>query len=184
MDLVGLPEFISFPKIGRLNREVIVTEKLDGTNAQVYVSDDGKELHAGSRNRWITPRADNYGFATWVEANREELLKLGPGLHYGEWWGSGIQRTYGLTEKRFSLFNVSRWADPETRPKCCGVVPLLWKGMFEDLPLGKILNELREKGSVASPGFTKPEGIVIFHTATGTLFKKTLEGDESPKGAQ
>lgn len=178
-----LPEFQSFPKIGRLNREVVVTEKLDGTNAQVYVSDDGTKIHAGSRNRWITLGSDNYGFARFVDENRDELLKLGPGLHYGEWWGSGIQRTYGLTEKRFSLFNVHRWGDEATRPKCCGVVPLLWKGLFEELPLGKILNELRENGSVASPGFAKPEGIVIFHTATSTLFKKTLEDDHAPKGA-
>ena len=52
-----------------------------------------------------------FGFARWVETNRERLITLlGPGLHFGEWWGSGIQRGYGLTkgDKRFSLFNVER----------------------------------------------------------------------------
>jgi len=28
------------------------------------------------------------------------------------------------------------------------------------------------------PGFMDPEGVVIFHAASGTLFKKTLHGDE------
>jgi hypothetical protein len=37
-------EFQEFPKIFRLSREMIVTEKLDGTNAQVYVTDDGQVL--------------------------------------------------------------------------------------------------------------------------------------------
>ena len=33
-------EFKEFPKIARLNREVIVTEKIDGTNAAVIVTED------------------------------------------------------------------------------------------------------------------------------------------------
>lgn len=27
-----------------------------------------------------------------------------------------------------------------------------------------------------------PEGVVVFHSAQGVLFKKTLEKDEEPKG--
>lgn len=104
-------EFKPFQKIARLNREVLVTEKIDGTNGLVWIAEDGVEMRAGSRSRWITPEADNFGFAKWVADNAEELRRLGPGYHYGEWWGAGIQRRYGLTEKRFSLFNVSRWAD-------------------------------------------------------------------------
>src|SRR6266404_7201095 len=97
-------EFVAFPKIPRISREMIITEKLDGTNAQVWIGDYG-EFQTGSRNRWITPgkATDNAGFAGWCEENKEELLKLGPGHHFGEWWGRGIQRTYGLNEKRFSL---------------------------------------------------------------------------------
>lgn len=49
-----------------------------------------------SRTRWITPEDDNYGFAKWANENKEELLKLGIGQHFGEWWGSGIQRGYNL----------------------------------------------------------------------------------------
>jgi hypothetical protein len=178
---VSAPDFVEFPKIARLCRDVIVTEKIDGTNAQIHITDAG-EVFAGSRTRWITPASDNYGFARWVEEHREELLALGPGSHFGEWWGQGIQRRYGLPEKRFSLFNVGRWG--ETRPACCHVVPVLWQGMFDSQAIAGVLTELRACGSVAAPGFMQPEGIVIFHTASRTLFKKTIERDEEPKGVR
>jgi len=45
------------------------------------------------------------------------------------------------------------------------------------------LEYLRVDGSQAVPGFMKPEGIVIWHKASGTLLKATLEGDEKPKGS-
>ena len=175
-------EFQEFPKIARLNREVIVTEKIDGTNALVWVSDDGATVRAGSRTRWITPEDDNYGFAKWVEANAEELRRLGPGYHYGEWWGQGIQRAYGLTEKRFSLFNVSRWDDNALRPSCCYVVPTIGRGigLYAEVVVQAERN-IRLHGSYAAPGFMRPEGIVAYHTASKQLFKVTLEKDEAPK---
>lgn len=173
--------FVEFPKIARFSREVVVTEKIDGTNAQVYVNDTMTEIFAGSRTKWITPNDDNFGFARWVAEHREELLKLGPGSHFGEWWGAGIQRKYSLTEKRFSLFNTHRWSDATTRPSCCSVVPVLWQGPFDELDVDGLLSSLKEKGSVAAPGFMKPEGIVIFHTAAQWLLKKTIEKDDMPK---
>lgn len=181
-----MTEFIGFPKIARLFRPVIVTEKLDGTNACVVVSDDGRSLAAQSRTRLITPGDDNYGFAAWVEANREVLLRLGPGHHFGEWWGRGINRNYGLSERRFSLFNVSRWGDPATRPACCDVVPVL--ATSESDPgdpfcvADAALEKLRTEGSVAAPGFMNPEGIIAFHTAGNVCFKATLDNDGVPKG--
>ena len=191
-------EFQEFPKIARLSREIVVTEKIDGTNAQVFISEDGKVM-AGSRNRWITPQDDNYGFAAWVEAHKDELIQMGPGRHFGEWWGQGIQRKYGMTEKRFSLFNISRWclynqepemiptADPRVTkvqdrlPECCHLVPQLYRGMFSELDILRCLVDLKNSGSAASPGFMYPEGIVIFHTAANVGFKKTIEKDEVPK---
>lgn len=177
-----MAEFVSFPKMARLSREIIVTEKIDGTNAQIYIPEDNPEqIFAGSRTRWVTFHADNYGFAAWVEANKEELLKLGPGRHFGEWWGKGIQRGYGQSEKRFSLFNTTRWADPEARPLCCDVVPTLYQGVFDTQQIELCLNALREDGSVAAPGFIRPEGIVVYHTVAGVGFKKTCERDDKPK---
>lgn len=178
-------DFVAFDKMARLSRGCCITEKLDGTNAQVFIADDGETIKAGSRNRWITPADDNFGFAHWVEANRDDLLKLGPGRHFGEWWGSGIQRGYGLQkgEKRFSLFNTGRWSDPETRPACCHLVPVLYHGIFTDTAVEIALGMLRDNGSVAAPGFMDPEGVVVFHSASRTLFKKTIKNDSEPKSA-
>jgi hypothetical protein len=173
-------EFKPFDKIARLNREVVVTEKLDGTNALVFVGEDG-EVRAGSRTRWITPADDNYGFARWVADHADELRTLGPGYHYGEWWGQGIQRRYGLNEKRFSLFNVHRWS--ESRPACCHVVPVLARGLDIRHESELALDVLRLGGSKAAPGFMQPEGVVIYHTASKQLFKVTLEKDEERKSA-
>lgn len=222
--------FQGFPKIARLSRTSWISEKIDGTNAQVFVWDEchihavgsdivstsvgprpadipfiwsaeGIHIAAGSRTRWITPTDDNHGFAKWVLANVEQLVYLGHGIHFGEWWGSGIQRGYGLTkgEKRWSLFNLSRWCmhdkiperietqDPRIEkyqdllPPCCDLVPLLYKGVFTTTSCDTAVEWLRTNGSLASPGFMRPEGIVCWHGAANIGFKKTLLKDEVPK---
>jgi len=175
-------EFIKFPKIFRVSRPCIVTEKLDGTNAQICITEDGEFL-IGSRTKWINPKDDNFGFAKWANENKEELLKLGIGHHFGEWWGAGIQRKYNIKEKRFSLFNTSRWSDDSIRPKCCHVVPVLYEGMFDTAKIEECVKKLRENGSVASPGFMKPEGVVCFHVQGNFCLKKTLLKDEEHKSS-
>jgi hypothetical protein len=206
-------DFQEFPKIARLSREVIVTEKIDGTNGCILIKEldgcpetdpmcvyqnEGLALFCGSRTRWITPACDNHGFAAWAYSHAEELMSgLGPGRHFGEWWGAGIQRGYGLPkgEKRFSLFNVIRWCrhdeepqrietgDPsiekyQTRlPVCCRLVPVLWRGLFDRADFDEILSELSAMGSYAAPGFMKPEGVVVYHVAGNVMFKKTLGND-------
>lgn len=223
--------FQEFPKMARLNREVVITEKIDGTNAQIIIAPGYAPVHSGvipenldheatacdgfivmaaSRTRLVTPgKQDNAGFAAWVKANREDLLKLGPGRHFGEWWGGNIQRNYGLKEKRFSLFNVGRWSpawtcgtapDPagppgivegishpdgtlELRPgpACCHVVPTIWRGNFDLFDCRACLEILRTHGSFAAPGWMKPEGIVVYHEAAKKCFKVTFENDEKRK---
>lgn len=203
--------------MARLSREVVITEKIDGTNATVAIIEDGGQpfkksicswsqdgaswsMLAGSRTRWITPKDDNSGFARWVEENQRALIGLGPGLHRGEWWGCGIQRGYGLNEKRLSLFNTQRWhlhgeeprriatADPriekftEELPPCVGLVPVLHRGIFSTGIADAMLCDLAEHGSKAAPGFLNPEGIVLFHTAGNVGFKKTIHKDDQPKG--
>ena len=196
-----MTDFQGFNKIARFSREVIVTEKIDGTNAQIFIGEDGEFL-TGSRTRWITPEDDNFGFSRWAHEHKDELLTLGPGRHFGEWWGQGIQRKYGLTEKRFSLFNVMRWclhdetplvipmADPriikteEVLPPCVGLVPILWRGLFDDLTINDVLDCLLVNGSQAAKGFMNPEGVVVYHIAGNVGFKKTLEKDSEPKSAR
>ncbi len=200
-------DFTPFPKIGRLFRDIVITEKIDGTNAAVIfregvpfesdpdlvatVWDDGKvySVYAQSRNRLITPgkSTDNCGFAAWVQANATMLFEaLGVGIHFGEWWGSGIQRNYGLNHRRFSLFNVGRYEVRDfsvlARTSGLDVVPTIYSGPFSEAAIDGVLETLRHGGSLAAPTFRRPEGIVVFHSSTGTLFKVTLDGDEKPKG--
>ena len=192
-----MTEFEKFQKIPRLSRACVVTEKIDGTNGTIHIEElegysheedesvwcgDGYAIWAGSRSKWITPASDNHGFAAWVRDHGRELLALGPGTHRGEWWGQEIQRNYGLKEKRFSLFNTSKWSDPTVRPTCCLVVPIIAEGIFSTKIVDESLLLLRECGSVAVRGWMKPEGVVVFHVAGNLLFKKTLENDEEPKG--
>ena len=176
--MTSIDEFEPFQKISRLYRDVVITEKLDGTNGQIVVSEDG-DVRAASRSRWIAPDDDNYGFARWVNANESELRELGPGRHFGEWWGSGIQRNYSQPVKRFSLFNTARWGID--RPSCCDVVPIIYQGVFTIGCVPAALRVLRDNGSFAAPGFMKPEGVVMFHTHSNQFFKVTLEKDEAPK---
>ena len=213
-------EFAPFPKMARLTRPCIVTEKIDGTNASIFIGpSDGSDpnliseyyaedvvlgIWAGSRTRWITPSSDNFGFAQWVKDNATELFKLGAGSHFGEWWGKGIQRGYELNERRFSLFNASRWVEAgnpiglwketwddkdktmkrvfqEYAPACCHVVPTLHRGDFSTFAVNLCLEDLAAHGSAAAAGFMKPEGIVVYHTAGDVGFKKTIEDDGAPK---
>ena len=175
--------FEKMPKIPRLSRNIMITEKIDGTNASIFIGEDESFL-VGSRTRWITPENDNAGFARWAYEHEDELRTgLGYGHHFGEWWGSGIGRKYDLKEKRFSLFNTGRWNDENT-PDCVSVVPLLYEGMFLEHVVNETLIHLEDFGSQAAPGFMKPEGIVIYHIASGYIFKKTIEGDEKPKGSK
>lgn len=203
-------QFEAFPKIPRYRREVALTEKIDGTNAAVVlrpmsdaqvdsplpiytyanlIDQHGFDLGAyglwaQSRNNFITPpQKDNYGFAKWVQQNAESLAVLGPGAHFGEWWGNGIQRGYGLTpgDKRFSLFNVNRWGEGrQTPPACCGVVPLL--GYFTPDQINAQVEQLRTTGSLAAPGYLNAEGVIVWHSQSKQYYKILLENDDVPKG--
>lgn len=219
-DATSAIDFKGFPKMARLSRECIITEKIDGTNAQVFIELASEAqmagylegrflacagdlvLSAGSRTRYITPKQDNHGFAKWCVDNAEELAFLGPGRHFGEWWGAGINRGYGLKEKRFSLFNTIRWVlhgvqpakisslDPrasavkyqEVLPPCVGLVPVLYRGPFDAAGVAqRAVRHLAIYGSRAASGFRDPEGIVVWHVAGNVGFKKTIKDDESPK---
>lgn len=234
--------FQTFGKIARF-RDLIVSEKLDGTNAAVGILpftfgtfadnmpledgtveygttlgtlitgpssyEDGMPtveyfVYAQSRNRLITPgKQDNAGFAGWVQRHALELVNvLGGGLHFGEWWGEGIQRKYGMDRKVFSLFNTHRWgwlAELQARedwyqtrvscethnlsgpraalPDQLNVVPELYSGPWDMEAIDNSLDKLEREGSLAAPGFMNPEGVVAFLPNARVMFKKTLGGD-------
>lgn len=210
-------EFVPWGKISRWNRDIIVTEKIDGTNGAIGIKrltdadlydengmpatvagwtwideheagSDGTfyQVYAQSRNRIVEIGDNHFGFAQWVQDNRYELVRtLGEGIHFGEWFGSKIGRGYGCEkgERYFSLFNTSRWNVENTKSvPGLTAVPILYEGMMSPFEIDYNLGLLRNNGSVARPGFMRPEGIVIFHTASNSMFKITLENDEVPKG--
>lgn len=181
-----MSQWTPMAKVPRYYRDVVITEKLDGTNAAIEVPEDFEHepLLAYSKNRPLFPGAgDNHGFAAWVTANASTLGRdLGPGVHRGEWWGLGINRGYGLFERRFSLFNTARHTGPFLTPGL-GVVPVLYEGPHQELAIENALVRLAAQGSLAAPGFVRPEGVVIYHKASGHLYKVTIEGDDAPKGA-
>lgn len=188
--------FEKWKSIPRLNKEVIITEKIDGTNAQIHIVDeetarlygghelpitpidrrDGMYMYVASRKRYITPDDDNFGFAKWCQDNSEELFKLGPGRHYGEWWGCGIQRTYDLSERRLSMFNP-KWMDEG--PSVVHTVPIINHGTngIDDM-VEMAMSALKKHGSYAAPGFMDPEGVIVYHTAANQMFKTTFDFDE------
>ena len=200
--------FEKWPSIPRLSKErMVITEKLDGTNACVVIEpwrvDAGYDMKyvdtvgvdgelyyfaVQSRSRFITPEDDNYGFARWAYKNSTELIRtLGYGKHYGEWWGNGIQRNYGIPEKRFSLFNAPRWNEQisylfnTTEVVELRTVPILYNGPA-DWSQVELWREKLAKGSVAAPNFKgKAEGMVVYLRELNASYKVLLEGDDQHK---
>lgn len=198
-------EFQAWGKTPRLFRDIIVTEKIDGTNSAVIIQEvqpdedvlyqevtlvesGGKwyEVGAQSRNRLIFPgkTTDNYGFAAWVQENAEQLLDvLGPGRHFGEWWGKGIARNYGREDRSFSLFNVDRhnpgkgeegWVR-KVGDHFVETVPILYRGVFSEAAIHECLRSLTAEGSEASLGFMRPEGVCVYHTQSKQVYKYTVD---------
>ena len=223
-----MPDFTYYPKTPRLSSGYIITEKLDGSHAAVVIEEypwtspqplAGREsvawvdtfptgrfnLYAQSRNRFVTPQSDNFGFAAWVRESAEELVQtLGAGYHVGEWWGHGIQRGYGLPrgERRFSLFNVDRHNPLPTLPDLqarfdshsrgplfgadlpeLDVVPVLAHSDGDrslrhmSLMLDRALADLSINGSHATR-FDRPEGVVLFHARSRQVFKSFCDDTE------
>ena len=169
-------EFKSFNEIKKINTATItITQKIHGTNAQIliYQKEDGSlDLCTGSRTRWIAPGDDNFGFAEFVYANKQEFIdKLGVGRWFGEWAGPGINSGEGLSEKTFFLFDFMK-VEGKPLPPRTQTVPLLYKGPFEQQAIDAAMEDLKTNGSKLFPGFMRPEGVVIQLLGSGVRYKK------------
>jgi hypothetical protein len=199
--------FEPFPKLTRFSHDWTISEKIDGSNAQINIVPEDTmspnikygpavavlmhenvvySVFAGSRNRLLdtSKTGDHAGFARFVADNARGFVEtLGAGRHFGEWYGAGIQRNYGLTEKRFALFNP-RWRGVEL-PDRVDVVPVLFEGYLSHAGVfDNALIDLSLAGSKLVPGFMNPEGIVMYHGPSKTLFKRTFDYDEQGKWAE
>lgn len=214
-----LTEFEGWGKIARLNKHTVITEKIDGTNAAIVVRPLDRDrpavdirphetmvrlieldgmyakavyyaVAAQSRKRFVTPADDNFGFAGWVWDNAHNLASgFGPGRHFGEWWGVGIQRGYGTTGRYFSPFNSHRWDKGAIEHEGLDVigvvpVPVLYRwGSLDSIVIAQAIEELRELGTRlphTRKGF-EAEGVVVYHTASDSLFKVLCKNDDLPK---
>lgn len=118
--------FVKYMHLERLGTEevdgieigkVYVFPKLDGTNASVWLSDDGDYVCSGSRNRVLSPDNDNAGFCKWAQGNQDlfEFLCRNPNLTlYGEWLVPHSLKTYRDDAwRRFYVFDVFNRATGE-----------------------------------------------------------------------
>ena len=165
------------PRLEKLFENVIITEKIDGTNASIKI-ENSEIVYAGSRNRIITPEDDNFGFAKWVEEKRDELVKLGDGVHFGEWFGEGIQKNpLGVEGKRWALFNVNRWEG--NLPNCVETVPVIYTGPYEHENILFVIGRLRLGSFVDGSSETaKPEGLVTYFPEIQQVAKWTFENQK------
>jgi hypothetical protein len=177
-------EFKSFGKILHIGKLYMsITQKLHGSNAQILIEeidcgDLGTNFHikAGSRNRWLTIEDDNYGFCKWVMENQLDLYAtLGPGRHYGEWCGPGINSGEGLKQKTLCLFNWRRWVGKQL-PDQVTIVPVLYKGAISLDAVTNAMEQLKTEGSFLVSGFMKPEGVVV--ELDGQFYKNVFDLEE------
>lgn len=171
-----MTEFKAFPKIPHYKHlHCVVTQKLHGTNAGIVIEQIGDEMYvkAQSRTRFITPQDDNYGFAAWVEANKEALVAyLGVGTHYGEFIGPSINSGEGLTERTFVLFDYWRYkGEPPSQVK---LVPVLYSGTFDPDKVTETTDSLKTNGSRLAPGFMRPEALWSLSRGSGSSYRLTL----------
>jgi len=173
--------FQKWPKIKRVHKvDMVITQKMNGTNGQILFEDNG-DFMIGSRNQWLSMHQDNFGFYHWAHAHITELFDIfGPGRHYGEWCGPGIQNGEGLKERVFFSFNpflekphTVEWMNVEP-------VPLLRHGRWGPNEMDIALAHLDIFGSAVSRRYyilgqnclVEPEGIVV--NIDGKRFKAYL----------
>lgn len=143
-----MSEMIAFPSIESLRQVVtgtkmrcefdkvplpvvdyVGTVKLHGSNASVRFTPDG-EIVAQSRTRALSVGDDNFGFAAFVEKNKDVFKVMAPNsgdfTFYGEWCGGSIQPKVALEqlEKHFVIFSMLHNDIMYSIPKVIGIVEI------------------------------------------------------------
>ena len=175
----------SFPSIERLeNIYCIISEKIDGTNSLIEINETN--VRFGSRNRYISFSDDNAGFANFFkdyEARFEDAAKdittdeSYPLRIYGEWFGCGIQRGYGLKDKFFMPFN-SFYSEKLIEYQVPNVIApnIMYTGKFSMEVVDTCMQQLKLNGSGVVKDYKQPEGIVIFFPKYNFRLKETFDG--------
>lgn len=127
--------------------QVVITEKIHGANASFYWHED--RLFVRSRNLWKAKPAEGEPGDAWWEAAtacgiEAKYLQFPEHRHlafYGEVYGRVQDLTYGLTDRRFILFDVwdtvsRKWLSPAERAAIGDLfglqhVPVLYSGPWQ-----------------------------------------------------
>ena len=190
----SLNAYPKYPKTHRLeNINCIISEKVDGTNGLIHGIYDSKtesfKVKFGSRTRYLNPEVkdgDNFGFASFYLPYKKLFKKLFNSLReehsdlcdikiYGEWFGKGIQRGYGLENKYFMPFNkyYAAFLQQGSIPNI--IEPYIFceckYNIQESLDA---MSLLRANGSYLIPGYDNPEGIIINFRDLDIRFKETI----------
>lgn len=193
--------FIKWPSTPRFHKYLTITEKIDGTNACIRILDG--TVSAQSRKRVITPDDDNFGFAKWVHDNAGALTDvMGYGVHFGEWFGEGIQKNpLGIEGKRFAHFSPWKFNDEQkeriTESGLVEFVPVLFEGQADIYTIPNVMQDLDLYGTRVA-GATKvangydweldemarAEGVIVWQRETQQKYKILLDNDAIHKGQQ
>ncbi|MCK4359146.1 MAG: hypothetical protein KAW92_10485 [Candidatus Cloacimonetes bacterium] len=162
----------NFPNAFKEGDEVIITEKIHGTNCRFGWTDGQymvgshtcrKECHGVSIYARIGEELDmehKFSFNLFTKENNDLVL-------YGEIYGFKVQKkfNYGLETQKFILFDVQlngvflEWEEVEGYAKIFNLdlPPVLYKGPFSN----KVVEELVNGLTVLGQGAHLKEGIVI-----------------------
>ena len=165
-------------------REWDVTEKIDGTNIRVMLSDTG-EVSFGGRSAAAQIQADlvQYLIRTFQQDALKAALWLNPeepvsAVLYGEGYGPGIQKGGGLyrADKAFILFDVliagQWWLSREAVEEIAGKLGIDTVPYLGRMTLDQIVETVRLPFS-SKLGTAMAEGIVA--RPIETLFDKRMK---------
>lgn len=203
MSTVSYPSFSSIERLE--NIYCVISEKIDGTNGLIQIDYkydwngqryDDHLVQFGSRNRYITTTDDNAGFANYFTPHiasictlAESLINYGdndnpkqdwPIYIYGEWFGKGIQRGYGLDEKYFMPFS-SFYAEHMIKAGIPNIMMpnIMYTGKFSLEVVDNCMNRLTSGGfHTLITNYDYPEGVVIYFPKYNFRLKQTFEGSK------
>jgi RNA ligase (TIGR02306 family) len=172
-----------------LDQEVVITEKMEGTNCSVAKDCDSLLVVNQRSNTIIEKPGINTSY--WKTARNQNLLQIVDSLPpisaiYGELCGPSIQKNiYQSKDHEIFVFDIKdagKWMDWEsfklfTSTHGIRIAPVLFIGKLKDFLNGKSVQEASNGKSVINP-FALREGIVIkpvveqFHSQIGRLIVK------------
>lgn len=167
----------NYPRALLAYEEVIVTEKIHGSNARYYF--DGKQFWVGSHKKWWKDKTNIWWRVAeknpWIEAFcrenpkytlRGEVTPTQPGYQYGntpeeQFFAFDVQKPDGTYENKADVF------DAYSASTICKLVPVVYSGSYN----AEKLKELAEGKSLVDGAKNIREGIVI-----SSVVERTVRG--------